>query len=217
VPTRAGILTQNNELAVSSREHSECETERYRNFESIRSDAFDILFIDANYFEGEESVQFFLSRIRKKIQGIPVVLIATEENLSHVKTDWFFDDMVLYPFRKGELYFRTNLLLKKRGKDDDENKLTIGNLSIELSEYAVFLNGAKLDFTYKEFEILRLFAQNRGKVFSRKELLATIWGVEYIGGTRTVDVHIRRLRSKLGDEFNSIIETVRNVGYRCRD
>lgn len=217
MPTRAGILTQNNELAVSSREHSECETERYRNFESIRSDAFDILFIDANYFEGEESVQFFLSRIRKKIQGIPVVLIATEENLSHVKTDWFFDDMVLYPFRKGELYFRTNLLLKKRGKDDDENKLTIGNLSIELSEYAVFLNGAKLDFTYKEFEILRLFAQNRGKVFSRKELLATIWGVEYIGGTRTVDVHIRRLRSKLGDEFNSIIETVRNVGYRCRD
>jgi DNA-binding response OmpR family regulator len=217
VSTRAGILTQNNELAISSREHSECETERYRNFESIRSDAFDILFIDANYFEGEESVQFFLSRIRKKIQGIPVVLIVTEENLSHVKTDWFFDDMVLYPFRKGELYFRTNLLLKKRGKDDDENKLTIGNLSIELSEYAVFLSGAKLDFTYKEFEILRLFAQNRGKVFSRKELLATIWGVEYIGGTRTVDVHIRRLRSKLGDEFNSIIETVRNVGYRCRD
>jgi DNA-binding response OmpR family regulator len=217
VLNRAGILTQNNELAVSSREHSECEIERYRNFESIRSNDFDILFIDADYFEGEESVQFFLSRIRKKIQGIPVVLIATEANLSHVKTDWFFDDLVLYPFRKGELFFRSILLLKKRGKDDDENKLTIGNLSIELSEYAVFLNGTKLDFTYKEFEILRLFAQNRGKVFSRKELLATIWGVEYIGGTRTVDVHIRRLRSKLGDEFNSIIETVRNVGYRCRD
>jgi DNA-binding response OmpR family regulator len=216
VSTRAGILTQNNELAESAREHSECETERYRNFESIRSDDFNILFIDADYFEGEESVQFFLSRIRKKIQGIPVVLIATEENLSHVKTDWFIDDMVLYPFRKGELCFKTRLLLKKRGADEDESKLTIGNLTIELSEYAVFLNNHKLDFTYKEFEILRLFAQNRGKVFSRKELLATIWGVEYIGGTRTVDVHIRRLRSKLGDEFNSIIETVRNVGYGCR-
>ena len=84
-----------------------------------------------------------------------------------------------------------------------------------MKEYSVHLNDEKLDFTFKEFELLRFLVQNRGVVFSRKDLLNKIWGVEYIGGTRTVDVHIRRLRSKLGEEFNTIIETVRNVGYRC--
>ena len=75
----------------------------------------------------------------------------------------------------------------------------------------------KIELTYKEFEILKTLVQNRGIVFSRKDLLQKIWGIEYIGGTRTVDVHIRRLRGKLGDEFNSIIETVRNVGYKCME
>ena len=79
------------------------------------------------------------------------------------------------------------------------------------------MNDEKLDLTYKEFELLRLFLENRGVVFSRKEVLSRIWGMEYIGGTRTVDVHIRRLRSKIGDDFNSIIETVRNVGYKCKE
>nr|HPM35730.1 winged helix-turn-helix domain-containing protein [Spirochaetota bacterium] len=86
---------------------------------------------------------------------------------------------------------------------------------INLLEYSIYYDNEKLDFTYKEFELLRLLVQNSGQAFSRKDLLAKIWGVEYIGGTRTVDVHIRRLRSKLGDDFNSLIETVRNVGYRC--
>jgi len=79
------------------------------------------------------------------------------------------------------------------------------------------MNEEKLDLTYKEFELLRLFLENRGVVFSRKDVLSRIWGMEYIGGTRTVDVHIRRLRSKIGDDFNSIIETVRNVGYKCKE
>ena len=99
----------------------------------------------------------------------------------------------------------------------DESHLSIGNFSINTNEYSVHLSGQKLEFTYKEFELLRLFASNRGKVFTRQDLLAKIWGTDYIGGTRTVDVHIRRLRFKLGEEFNTIIETVRNVGYRCRE
>lgn len=216
MPVKAGILTLNNDIANSISQVVD-KTERYRSFEAIRGDAFNVLLIDAEYFEGEEAVQFFLSRIRKKVQGIPVLLVVQEPSLGIVNIEWFFDDMIIYPFREGELLFRLVKLVGKRKVESDENHLLLGNVRINLSEYTVFLGDEKLDFTYKEFELLRLFAQNRGKVFSRKELLATIWGVEYIGGTRTVDVHIRRLRSKLGDEFNSIIETVRNVGYRCKE
>jgi DNA-binding response OmpR family regulator len=217
VPVKAGILSLNNEMAETIRAQISSGAERYRTFESIRSDAFQILLIDAEYFEGDESVQFFLSRIRKKIQGIPVILVVPESILASVNTDWFFDDIIVFPFRGNELALRIQKLVGKRSVSDDSDHLSIGRISINLTDYAVFLGGSKLDFTYKEFELLRLFAQNRGKVFSRKELLTTIWGVEYIGGTRTVDVHIRRLRSKLGDDFNSIIETVRNVGYRCKE
>ncbi len=128
--------------------------------------------------------------------------------------DWFFDDFILFPFKKEELYARINRILWQKGIDDDT--VAIGRLIINFKEYSVYMENEKLDLTYKEFELLRLLVSNKGEVFSRKDLLSKIWGVEYIGGTRTVDVHIRRLRGKLGDEFNSIIETVRNVGYRCK-
>jgi DNA-binding response OmpR family regulator len=214
---KSGILTRNTELQESLHSLIGMDLEKFRSFESIRGEGLGLLFIDADFFEGDESVQFFLSRIRKKLHGIPVMLIASELAYSIINAEWFFDDFVLLPFRKGEIETRIRILLAKKGNRDEGNIISIGNITIDLTEYSVFLNGEKLDFTYKEFELLRLFTQNRGKVFSRKELLSTIWGVEYIGGTRTVDVHIRRLRSKLGDEFNSLIETVRNVGYRCKE
>ncbi|RPI95689.1 MAG: DNA-binding response regulator [Spirochaetales bacterium] len=167
-------------------------------------------------FESNDLIQFHLSRLRKKLQGVPVLLILRVSHLDSLDHEWFYDEFVLYPFRKSELRSRVRRLLWDKNLLDDENVIAIGNIKINLSEYSIYLNSEKLDFTYKEFELLRLLAQNKGIVFSRKDLLARIWGVEYIGGTRTVDVHIRRLRGKLGDEFNSIIETVRNVGYRCR-
>ena len=98
-----------------------------------------------------------------------------------------------------------------------QDSIVVGHIKININEYTVYLGNSKIDLTYKEFEILRTLVQNKGTVFSRKDLLEKIWGIEYIGGTRTVDVHIRRLRGKLGDEFNSIIETVRNVGYKCKE
>ena len=214
---RAGILSQNGELAENVKENTICECTRFRSFEYLRAEDLDILLIDADYFEGEESVQFFLSRIRKKLQGVPVLLVATTSRSGGIDLEWFFDDFIFFPFRKTELDLRISRLTGSTGREDGDSVLTVGRLTVDLKEYAVFLNGEKLDFTYKEFELMRLFAQNRGKVFSRKELLGKIWGVEYIGGTRTVDVHIRRLRGKLGDEFNSVIETVRNVGYRCKE
>jgi DNA-binding response OmpR family regulator len=189
----------------------------YRSLDSIKVEECRLIAIDTDFFESVDMVQFYLSKIRKKLPGIPVVLLMRVGFIESIDFEWFFDEFVLYPFRKGELSIRIVKVLGRRDLNIDDNVLSIGNLTINLSEYSVYLNNEKIVFTYKEFELLRLLVQNKGTVFTRKDLLAKIWGVEYIGGTRTVDVHIKRLRGKLGDEFNSIIETVRNVGYRCRD
>lgn len=186
----------------------------FRSIDSIKREEFSILITDYNIFGGSDSIQFLLSKIRKKIQEKPVLIVVRDQSLSELQMDWFFDDFILFPFKKDELFARINKILRQKGIDDDS--IAIGRLIINFKEYSVYMDNEKLDLTYKEFELLRLLVLNKGEVFSRKDLLSKIWGVEYIGGTRTVDVHIRRLRGKLGDEFNSIIETVRNVGYRCK-
>jgi DNA-binding response OmpR family regulator len=214
VKITAGLLTDNPELADDLRDNCrDTELILFRSPESLRRDNFDILFIDLDIFESDDLIQFYLSKYRKKIHEIPVVLIIRVSSAEKIQTDWFFDELIVYPFRKGELPLRLRLLLKE--KTGNENIITTGNMRIHLEEYSVYLNNEKLELTYKEFELLRLLVENKGVVFSRKDLLSKIWGMEYIGGTRTVDVHIRRLRGKLGDDFNSIIETVRNVGYKC--
>ena len=141
-------------------------------------------------------------------------MILREKTIDFLESDWFFDDFIMFPFQKAELLVRINRLTAHNNVDNEI--MSLGRLTIHFKEYTVYLDNDKLDLTYKEFELLRLLVQNKGEVFTRKDLLSKIWGMEYIGGTRTVDVHIRRLRGKLGDEFNTIIETVRNVGYRCK-
>lgn len=187
----------------------------YKSIDVIKREEFSILLIDCNIFETFDSAQFLLSKIRKKIHETPVILIISGSALSSINSEWFFHDFVIIPFRDIELFIRITRLLKLDGID--ENLISIGHVQLNIKEYSVYLRNQKLELTYKEFEILRLLVENKGEVFSRKDLLNKIWGMEYIGGTRTVDVHIRRLRGKLGEEFNSIIETVRNVGYRCKD
>jgi DNA-binding response OmpR family regulator len=184
-----------------------------KSVDNIKREDFHLLVIDCDIFETIESIQFFLSKIRKKIHETPALLVVRVTILADIKMDWFFDDFIVYPFRKGELFSRIRRLLQDKGIDEDI--IVIGPYKMNLKEYSVYSGTEKLELTYKEFELLRILVQNRGIVFTRKDLLNKIWGIEYIGGTRTVDVHIRRLRNKLGDEFNSIIETVRNVGYRC--
>ncbi len=210
------ILTNNNELLADFKNNLQgTNVFSYKSLDSLRNNNYSMVAIDTDLFDDLKSFQFVLSKIRKKIHEIPVLLIMKTNNIDQIENDWFYDDFVLYPFRKNELNVRSsNLMLEI---NPQEEFLTIGELRIDTNEYAVYQNSEKLTLTYKEFELLRLFAENRGTVFSRKDLLNKIWGVEYIGGTRTVDVHIRRLRGKLGDEFNSLIETIRNVGYRCKE
>ncbi|HOP64689.1 MAG TPA: response regulator transcription factor [Spirochaetota bacterium] len=211
-----GLVTRNSELADDLKNNiPDYELSIYKNIDTLSKDSTHIIIVDYDEIGSADSTQFYLSRLRKKILDIPVFLILRVNTVAELDETWFFDDFILYPFRKWEVKARLKRLISSSVNEEDE--INIGQLKINLKEYAVYLADEKLDLTYKEFELLRLFLQNRGVVFSRKDVLNRIWGMEYIGGTRTVDVHIRRLRSKIGDEFNSIIETVRNVGYKCRE
>lgn len=215
---RIGILSQNSEIITSAKEgFSDATVVRFKNPDMVKADEIDILIADIELFSELESVQYFLSKLRKKLTSIPVLLIMRSTWIDNIDYSWFFDDFILFPFRKNEIEMRVRKNLSESVFDQNEYIITAGNLKINMKEYSVYKDGDKIDFTYKEFELLRYMLENRGQTFSRKELLNKIWGLEYIGGTRTVDVHIRRLRGKLGDDFNSLIETVRNVGYRCID
>ncbi len=216
VEVRIGLFSKNNELIESFTAGSEpCATRIFRNLETPRNEQYDLLAVDADLFDSSDVIQFHLSRVRKKFKSTPVLLIPSVKHLDGIDMSWFFDDIILYPFRKGELAVRIKRLLWQNKSREDDAVIELGSVTINPKEYLVYHDNEKVELTYKEFELLRLMVQNRGVVFSRKELLANVWGLDYIGGTRTVDVHIRRLRGKLGDDFNSIIETVRNVGYRC--
>ena len=125
------------------------------------------------------------------------------------------DDFVLPPYRVAEIALRVGILLKRFSPIEADEIIRCGSLVIDVARYEVTLDGGRLDLTFKEYELLRFLASSPGNVFTRDVLLNKVWGYDYFGGTRTVDVHIRRLRSKI-EATNSFIETVRNVGYRFK-
>jgi DNA-binding response OmpR family regulator len=127
------------------------------------------------------------------------------------------EDFVLWPASAVEILLRVRAILRRRANVDSENVLRCGALLIDLANYKVMLDGRPIELTYKEYELLRFLASNRDKVFTREALLNRVWGYDYFGGARTVDVHIRRLRSKIEDRGHAFIETIRNVGYRFHE
>lgn len=141
----------------------------------------------------------------------PILLVSGEGGLPALSTDWGFADFVLAGAGPAEIEARLRLVTSPVGRDE---VLTAGSVTIDEASYAASINGEQLDLTYTEFELLKYLLQHPGRVFSREQLLADVWGYDYFGGTRTVDVHVRRLRAKLGPEHEGIIGTVRNVGYR---
>jgi DNA-binding response OmpR family regulator len=156
--------------------------------------------------------------IRTTGTDVPVILILTEGGLAVVNADWGVDDVVLSSVSPAEFEARLRLAvarLEASGDDDPEaHMIRSGGVTVDEATYTAKLNGRLLDLTFKEFELLKYLAQHPGRVFTRQQLLQEVWGYDYFGGTRTVDVHVRRLRAKLGTEYESLIGTVRNVGYR---
>ena len=147
----------------------------------------------------------------------PTIVLIEEAQLSDCDLPRRMDDFLVLPVRTGELAARVRQLLRRRHAHlEGENTLRCGDLVINLASRDVFLAGRTVTLVYKEYELLRFLLSNSGIVFSREELLNKVWGYDFYGGARTVDVHIRRLRGKIDDGRHSFIETVRNVGYRFR-
>jgi DNA-binding response OmpR family regulator len=147
----------------------------------------------------------------------PLFAIVTEGGLTAVNAEWGVDDVILHTAGPAEVEARIRLAIGRRAlaaATDAPDEIRSGELAIDEATYSARLRGRVLDLTFKEFELLKFLTQHPGRVFTRAQLLQEVWGYDYFGGTRTVDVHVRRLRAKLGPEHEALIGTVRNVGYR---
>jgi DNA-binding response OmpR family regulator len=145
----------------------------------------------------------------------PVLLAVTPEQLAELELrEDHFDDFIVVPATADEVTARLAHLFWRTGRGLRPELIEYGPLALNLETYQAAVAGRTLDLTYMEYELLRFLAARPGKVFTRETLLSRVWGYEYYGGARTVDVHVRRLRAKLGEEHAHLIETVRSVGYR---
>jgi DNA-binding response OmpR family regulator len=171
----------------------------------------DLVLIDARK---ELSSARALSRVLSSTGlSLPLLLVVAEGGFAAVNAEWGVDDIVLESAGPGEVDARVRLAIGRHGANATSQTIRASGLVIDEASYSAKANGRSLDLTYKEFELLRFLATHRSRVFTREQLLSEVWGYDYFGGTRTVDVHVRRLRAKLGD-LESLIGTVRNVGYR---
>jgi DNA-binding response OmpR family regulator len=143
----------------------------------------------------------------------PLMIVLAEGGLAAMNHEWGSSDIILNTAGPAEVEARIRLAIAKYRAEKEVDTINASGVVIDESSYSAKVHGKPLDLTYKEFELLKFLAQHPGRVFSRDQLLSEVWGYDYFGGSRTVDVHIRRLRAKLGD-LEGLISTVRNVGYR---
>jgi DNA-binding response OmpR family regulator len=179
----------------------------------------DIAVVDFTSTPAQGDTTLSLSTLTSNIKSsfsIPIIALFGRDTLHYLESSSDIDDFTVIPYYFPELLLRIKQTMRIKGKVASENVIRHGDLLIDMSSYQVYLAGKPVDLTYKEYELLRFLASNPGKAFSRETLLSKVWGYDYYGGDRTVDVHIRRLRSKVEDATHSFIETVHNVGYRFR-
>jgi len=152
----------------------------------------------------------------KELKNIPLIALVREEDIKGLDWTTGIDDFIFAKDTPYEIEARLKFIFWRFSKIDTKDTIKIDEMVINLANYEVSIKGEPIELTFKEYEMLKFLATHRGRVFTRDALLNQVWGYEYFGGTRTVDVHVRRLRSKLGAEYESLIETVRNVGYRFK-
>jgi DNA-binding response OmpR family regulator len=170
----------------------------------------------ADAVDDPDRVHALLAVLASAGRSLPVVAVVELNDLSRLAWDQVADDFVLPDATDEEVDLRLAFLHARRGEEGDA-VVRLGPVSVNTDSYQVSAGARRLDLTFKEFELLRYLAERPGRVFSRATLLQEVWGYDFFGGTRTVDVHVRRLRAKLGPEHEHLIETVRGVGYRAAD
>jgi DNA-binding response OmpR family regulator len=147
-------------------------------------------------------------------RSVALVGLVPSDRVGELEPHWGLDDFLVYPSTTAELLARLRFLLSRLALSAPANGLRLGDLSMDFDRYEVTLRSETLYLTFKEYELLKFLATHLDRVFTREALLAQVWGYDYYGGTRTVDVHVRRLREKLGPRYGELIQTVRQVGYR---
>jgi DNA-binding response OmpR family regulator len=180
----------------------------------LLSTSADVVLIDGRF--NLAGARAFTKVLATAGVNLPVLAVLKEGGLVALSADWAVDDVLLDTAGPAEVDARLRLALSRRttAAETEPGVVKVGDLTIEEATYTARLKSHILDLTYKEFELLKFLAQHPGRVFTRSHLLQEVWGYDYFGGTRTVDVHVRRLRAKLGAEYEALIGTVRNVGYK---
>ena len=174
----------------------------------------DLLLVDATVDPGAAEDATRKLALAWEIGLPPIVAILDQDSVTRFRLESGADDFLLTRSGAEEISARLALVARRTGRGEEDAVLRVGDVTINPENYQVYLRRRPLDLTYKEFELLKFLAQRPGRVCDRDLLLREVWGYDYYGGTRTVDVHIRRLRAKLGPEHEALIETIRNVGYR---
>lgn len=182
--------------------------------EQIAGQSLGVMLLDTDEATTGSEAWEQAQRIRQEGQ-IPLIALVSGEKLNGL--DSSIDDFVVKPWEPNEVTVRIKRILMEKESIDGEDIIRCGDLVIDSAKCEVSLSGKPIMLTFKEYQLLKFLASNKGKVFTRESLLNKVWGWDYYGGDRTVDVHIRRLRSKIEDPTHTFIETVRNIGYRLRE
>ncbi len=162
----------------------------------------------------EAMTLYYALKKEAQSESVPLVLMMDETEMKSADLPSGVQEVLYRPLRVAEAVVRIQNVIKRTHKIDQKNLIQRGRITIDTSKYEVRVGDKRIDLTFTEFELLKFFCANPGTVFTREVLLNKVWGYEYYGGTRTVDVHIRRLRSKIEGKSTVYIETVRNIGYK---
>jgi len=176
----------------------------------------NLVLIDVDGLSVGSGFRDLCQRIRQE-RHIPVIVLIPREILDSLSLSTDIDDFVVKPWEATEVTARIKRILARKESIDSEDIIECGDLLVDLAKCQISLGDKLIMLTFREYQLLKFLASNQGKVFTRETLLDKVWGWDYYGGDRTVDVHIRRLRSKIEDRNHSFIETVRNIGYRFKE
>lgn len=186
------------------------------NFSSkLTKQACDVLLVDIDGSSASDQPESMLEQLGelRMTRNLPAIALISGEELSRLDSNLGIDDFVVKPWNISEVVTRAKRVIKQT-KIQGRDLIKHGDLMMDIAKCEVSIGGKQLALTFKEYELLKFLARNKGRVFTREVLLNEVWGYDYCGGDRTVDVHVRRLRSKLEDSTNIYIQTVRNIGYK---
>jgi two-component system alkaline phosphatase synthesis response regulator PhoP len=183
--------------------------------EEITTHRPDLLLVEMGGNLPSAGMQELVRRLKEE-RHLPIIALLPGEMLISLNGQLDIDDFITSPYDSRELVLRSKRLIDRTGNAENSEIIKCDGLWIDLAKCEVTLEGKIIELTFKEYELLRFLAGHRGRAYTRDSLLNKVWGYDYYGGDRTVDVHIRRLRSKIEDAKHSFIETVRNIGYRFK-